>query len=297
MARSDSVGCRIRPQTGGAALSKVYVIATAHDAYRQRQFEPGDVVIDPWRMIPDQQDVTVRRLGENRPVLISVLVPSRGRPKQFERMLDTIRATVTYPRSVEVIAWLDHDDPSFADNGCGYPPSDDMLRFVSGERRLLSECWNACYAEARGEILMHAGDDITFNTPGWDVRVRQEFANIPDRIGLVFADDLSTNFPDLATHGFVHRRWVDAVGYFLPPLFSSDWNDVWISEVAKQIGRFVPMSDVIIEHHHYSFGKSEYDETHREREERGAADDVVGLFHRTARKRALDAKKLRKAMR
>ena len=276
----------------GDAVS-VFFIGTAHDQYRTHQFPPGSVVIDPWRMIPDQPGMTVRRLGENRPALISVLVPSRGRPEMFTRMYESLYATAVYPRSVEVVAYLDTDDLTKAD----YPNENGVpIWYRGGGRCLLSEAWNHCYAHARGEIVMHAGDDLTFNTPGWDQRVRQEFAKIPDRIGVVFADDLSTNFPDLATHGFVHRRWVETVGYFLPPRFSSDWNDVWISEVAKMVGRLVPMPDVVIEHRHYSFGKAEYDQTHREREERGAADDVVGLFKRTAKERAADAAKLRAVM-
>lgn len=278
-------------------MSKVYVIATAHDAYRRREFQPGDVVIDPWRMIPDQEGVTVRRLGENKPALISVLVPSRGRPKQFLEMLNSLTATATHLRRIEVIARLDTDDPTAVMN---YPMAHDFahlnLKYLYGPRELLSECWNQCYREASGEILMHAGDDITFNTPGWDQRVRDEFAKIPDRIALVYGDDLSTNFPDLATHGFVHRRWVETVGYFLPPLFSCDWNDVWISEVAKSIGRMVPMPDVIIEHQHHSFEKRERDQTDAEREQRGADDDVVGLYKRTEAERKRDAAKLRKVM-
>lgn len=272
----------------------VYFIGTAHAEYRERRFPEGSVVIDPWRMIPDQPGVTVRRLGENRPALISVLVPSRGRPKMFERMYDSLVATAVYPRSVEVICRHDGDD----DTKWQYPLPHNGVRltYVVNDRTLLSEAWNHAYGYARGEILMHAGDDITFNTPGWDIRVREEFAKLPDRIGLVFGDDLSTNFPDLATHGFLHRRWVETVGYFLPPLFSSDWNDVWISEVAKQLGRFVPMPDVVVEHHHYYFGKAERDSTYAEREERGQEDDVAGLFQRTARERAKDAQKLRAVM-
>lgn len=274
-------------------MSKIYFIATAHDEYRRREFEPGSAVIDPWRMVPDQQGVTVRRLGENRPALISVLVPSRGRPVDLIRMMVSAYKMAVHERSVEFVVRLDDDDPKKV----GYfTPPVKGVKYITGPRTLLSECWNECYAQASGEILMHAGDDITFNTPGWDVRVREEFAKIPDRIGLVFADDLSTNFPDLATHGFLHRRWVETVGYFLPPLFSSDWNDVWISEVAKKIGRLVPMGDVVIEHHHYTFGKAERDQTHADREERGLRDGVVDLFKRTQRDRENDAAKLRAVM-
>lgn len=274
-------------------MGKTYVITTAHGVYREREFKPGDVVIDPWRMIPDQEGVAVHRLGENKPAMISVLVPSRGRPEMFERMYRTLTETATYPRSIEVVAYLDEDDVTKSE----YPTEGSVkIVYVNGERILLSEAWNSAYGWAKGEILMHCGDDLTFNTPGWDQRVREEFAKLPDRIGLVFGDDLSTNFPDLATHGFIHRRWVEAVGYFLPPLFSSDWNDVWISEVAKSIDRMIPMPDVIIEHWHYTFGKAERDQTHAEREERGARDDVVNLFKKTAKDRKSDAAKLKAVM-
>ncbi len=112
----------------------------------------------------------------------------------------------------------------------------------------------------------------------------------------MYGDDLSTNFPELATHGFLHRRWVDTVGYFLPPLFSCDWNDVWISEVAQQIGRAVPLPGVVIEHQHHSFGKRDKDVTDSEREQRGADDQVVELFKRTKPQRLADAKKLQAVM-
>lgn len=283
-------------------MSKVYFVATKHQQYATAEYEPGSVIIDPWRYIPTTKAACVHRVGENKPPLISVLVPSRGRPDWLARTIRTAYDTATHQRRVEFVIWIDEDDTDDIDyafkarfSGPQDLP-DGLIRILRGPRTLLSECWNRCAEQARGEILMHAGDDITFNTPGWDQRVREEFAKLPDKIGLVFGDDLSTNFPDLATHGFLHRRWVETVGYFLPPLFSSDWNDVWISEVAKKVGRAVPMADVVIEHHHYTFGKAERDKTHAEREERGARDDVVGLYKRTQKEREADAAKLRAVM-
>lgn len=273
-------------------MPKVYFIATAHDVYRQQEFPPGSVVIDPWRMIPDQQGVMVKRLGENKPALISILVPSRGRPRQFARMLDSARATATYPRSVEVVCWRDDDD----ETEIQYPIDPEIpVRYLLGKRTLLSACWNHCAEAAKGEILMHCGDDVTFDTPGWDVMVRQAFADSEDKILFVYGDDLGPNGKVFGTHGFVHRRWVEAVGYFVPPLFSSDWNDVWLNEVAELIDRKV-MLDFVTEHHHYTFGKSERDLTHAEREARGQRDDVVALYKRTARDRKRDAALLRTAM-
>lgn len=288
---------------GATSVSRLYFVATAHDEYRQRQFEPGDVVIDPWRMIPGRTEVKVRRLGQNRPALISLLMPSRGRPDGYRRVAETCFATATYPRQVELLVYLDDDDPQIddyrewkrtkKDNWRGTPGT---IGLMEGPRILLSEAWNRLAEVANGEIFMHCGDDLTFNTPGWDVEVRRVFDELPDKIAFAFADDLSTNFPDLGTHGFLHRRWVDAVGYFLPPLFSCDWNDVWLTEVAKMVKRVRPLPEVVIEHHHYSFGKAERDQTHAEREERGARDDVVNLYKRTQRERESDAAKLKAVM-
>jgi len=255
-------------------------------------------VIDPWRMIPDQHGVTVRRVGENRPALISILVPSRGRPEALRQMVYSAQQTATHQRRVEFVVYLDDDDPMVADyfwDVKQVAPYRDGIRLLQFRRALLSECWNECYRWSSGEIVMHGGDDLVFRPPGWDQQVRDAFAASDDKILLVQGDDLSPNREALATHGFVHRRWVETVGYFLPPLFSCDWNDVWLTEVADAIGRRVIL-DFVTEHQHYSFGKREHDTTDAEREQRGADDDVVGLFNRTKPDRVRDAEKLRKAM-
>jgi hypothetical protein len=223
--------------------------------------------------------------------LISVLLPSRGRPDWFKRMRDSLRRTVDEPLGVEIVLWLDQDDPTAAH----YRRDGIPTTVIQGQRKLLSECWNTCADEAHGKILMHCGDDLTFDTPGWDTMVRAAFTETPDRILFAHGDDLGPHGQEFGTHGFVHRRWVQATGYFVPPLFSSDWNDVWLNEVANMIGRrrLLPF---VTEHHHYTFGKSERDQTHADREERGKTDKVVDLFKRTAKDRAVDADKLRAVM-
>lgn len=267
----------------------IHFVATKHDVYRQREFQPGDVVIDPFRYIPEQKGVTVKRLGRNQPELISILVPSRGRPDAFREMLMSAANTATFFKRVQIVAYLDENDPWLDEYvKYGYKP-------IVGEQVLLSEAWNRCYENAEGEILMHCGDDIRFRTPGWDQIVRNAFRQVPDRIALVHGDDLSPNTDALATHGFVHRRWVETVGYFLPPLFSCDWNDVWLTEVADMIGRRVKVP-IVTDHLHYSFGRRERDHTDVEREERGARDGVVDIYERTRDDRESDAAKLQAVM-
>ena len=279
-------------------MSKVYFVATRHPEYADAEFDTGSTVIDPFRYIPDQAGVTVRRIGENKPELISLLVPSRGRPTDHARMIESAIEHATYPRRIEVVTYLDDDDPQV---GFYWRPNRSeyhggaLGKILKGKRILLSEAWNECFRASAGEIVMHCGDDIVFRTPGWDTIVRQTFQRFPDRIVLVHGDDMSVNTDALATHGFLHRRWIETVGYFLPPLFSCDWNDVWLTEVADMIGRRVKVP-VITEHMHYSFEKRPRDATDIEREERGREDGVVELFLKTKKTRISDAAKLKEAM-
>jgi glycosyltransferase involved in cell wall biosynthesis len=222
---------------------------------------------------------------------ISILVPTRGRPESLVRLVGSAVQTAAGP--VEFVFYVDDDDQASAD------ALDVMahlnVRYIRGERVVLSEMWNRCAEKANADVMMHCGDDIIFRTPGWDVKVLAEFAKHPDGIVLVHGNDLFQG-GNLATHGFLHRRWVEAVGHFVPPYFSSDYNDTWLTAVADEIGRRVYLPDVVTEHLHPLAGKGEWDLTHRERLERHQKDDVGALYASLAYERANDVAKLRAVM-
>lgn len=213
--------------------------------------------------------------------MISILVPSRGRPDNVRRLYKSLLDTTV--GDWELLVRLDDDDPSAYDS----PPHQTN---IVGPRLLLSELWNDLVPYSLGDILMHGGDDITFNTPGWDLIVRQAFPE--NMIAFVHGDDLGGKGDKLGTHGFLSRKAVKACSYFMPPYFASDYNDLWWNEVYDELGRriFVP---IITEHHHPAFGKGEWDLTHQERIERHKAEDVDAIWRDTADKRADDVAKLR----
>jgi glycosyltransferase involved in cell wall biosynthesis len=217
--------------------------------------------------------------------VISVLVPTRGRPAGVERLLDS--ALETAESEVEFIFYVDEDDGSSLDVIDRYGATR-----VVGPRVVLSETWNRCWEHARFDVAMQCGDDIVFRTDGWDARVLAEFDRFPDRVVFVHGED-GIQGANIGTHGFLHRRWVDAVGYFVPPYFSSDYNDLWLSEVADVLGRRVFLPDVYTEHMHPVAGKAELDQTHRERLARHQRDDVATLYRDLAPHRAADVAKLR----
>lgn len=227
--------------------------------------------------------------------MIVLLLPSRGRAKNLERLFRSLEETTAGPWWI--VAMRDDDDV------WDLPRPMTAMTIVAGPRRLLSQYWNDAYDVARRTlphededgptIYMHAGDDIEFRTLGWDRIVRDAFPD--DGIAFVHGDDLSPNGRTLGTHGFLRAGWVDALGYFVPPYFSSDCNDAWLNEVADYLGRrvYVP---VVTEHWHPAFGKAEWDQTHQDRLARHEADNVTELWHALAPERLRDAAKLQAAI-
>jgi hypothetical protein len=224
--------------------------------------------------------------------MISVCCPSRGRPESMFRLVESVRATAVGP--VEVIFYLDDDDPDSAVMAAqlGLAGLYGQVMHIVGERITMSNTWNVLARHAAYEILMAAGDDVVFRTLGWDMRVREAFAAVDDRIALVHGDDL-VHGPRLATHPFLHRRWVDAVGYLVPNGFSCDHTDTWVQEVADALGRRHYLPDVVTEHLHPIVGKARLDTTHRERLARNRRDHNAAVYDARAGERDRDVAILR----
>jgi glycosyltransferase involved in cell wall biosynthesis len=226
--------------------------------------------------------------------VISLLLPSRGRPDNVRRLVESVRETASQPNNVEIVVAIDDDDP-------------ELMRYLhpglysvqsqvfSTERTTLSEYWNLAYKKASGDILGHMGDDIVMKTPGWDTIVTEAFDQYPDKIVLVYGDDGDPTHANFGTHSFVSRRWVETLGYMCPPYFSSDYNDTWLNELADGVGRKhrVP---ILTEHMHFALGKGTLDLTHAQRLVRHWEDDVTGLYESKADERARDIEKLKAAM-
>lgn len=195
--------------------------------------------------------------------MISLLLPTRQRPAQLTRLVDSAIATTA--GEVELVTYVDDDDTSYDDLNFDIEWVKVRGPRESGGIVNLSAMWNACYAASSGEIVMHCGDDIIFRTPNWDRVVHDTFNSHPDNLLFAFGrDGYQINF---GTHGFIHRDWVDTVGFLFPPRFTSDFNDTFLNDVSKLIGRHVEI-DIYTEHMHYIVGKAEVDQNTRERLER-----------------------------
>ena len=225
-------------------------------------------------------------------IKISLLCPTRSRPREMMRMWHSAVATAKNPESIEVIFYLDNDDSvGMAGLRLAATKRAAQVSAVVGERIILSKCWNAAAEIAKGEILMHCGDDIIFRSRGWDAVAAEKIMSFPDRIAFVYGRDGIMD-EELGTHGFISREWAKATGYVVPPIFSSDYNDTWLNEVAEKIGRKFYLPDIYTEHMHFVAKKSVRDNTYRDRLKRHERDNVVKLWEDTAHLREQDAQKL-----
>jgi len=223
---------------------------------------------------------------------ISLLCPTRKRPSFMKELWESAYNTAEDKENLEIIFYIDNDDTESIEMYKSLGKNCHAVIDKRGDGNL-SVMWNDCYDQVTSaEILFLAGDDIRFRTNNWDAKVRNVFELFEDKIVLVYGDDGVRN-DDLATHPFVHKNWIETIGYFLPPYFSSDMNDYWLTEVAKGIDRLIKI-DIYTEHLHPSVGKHYLDETHKERLKRGTRDNVRKIYVDKKDERIEDIKKLQK---
>jgi hypothetical protein len=271
-------------------LAKTYA---GIETYVDTSVQPGHIGKYPFSIrdfVPHRDECILRAKINGQypmeipPMKISVLCPTRGRPQEVKNMLASLRETSSVVP--EVVFYVDKDDSTFPYDLVGYKPNNVIV----GERILMTEMWNRCAEVATGEILMLSGDDMLFKTKGWDDQVRRAFAAFPDRLIMVHGDD-GLHGNRFGTHCFLHRAWVDAVGYFSPPYFSSDYGDTWINDVFNALDRriFLP---IVTEHLHPITGKRKPDKTDMDRLERHKRDNVTQLYKELEAERIADIKKV-----
>ena len=181
--------------------------------------------------------------------MISILCPTRGRPDNVVRKVQSILSTASEPNLVEILFYVDLDDYTFPNEILEF----SNVKKVVGPRMWLSILQNILYAQASGEIIMYSGDDVVFESNNWDKMVRNEFSASEDKILLVYGSDGGYYGEKIALHGFLHREWINAVGCWVQPGRAVPY-DYWHTENARQIGRLRYLNNVKFKHIHFRQG-------------------------------------------
>ena len=138
---------------------------------------------------------------------------------------------------------------------------------------------------------MLSNDDQVYKDKGWDVIIDRERNKFPDEIYCMWFND-GINGPNLCAFPIISRRWYETLGYFTPEIFEYFYVDTWIMDIARRAGRLHYIPHILVEHMHFTQGKSEYDATYRRNRPEGMASTDESLFENTAEQRQAEALKL-----
>jgi len=200
---------------------------------------------------------------------ISLCVPTRNRSHRLAGMIRSAQETARAPAAIEWLFYLDEDDDQSQEaigDVLGAPQIGPgaQVRIVRGPRLKDQSYWNRLADVATADLIFLAADDLTFSTPDWDDAVRAAFAaGARNGIGMVWGDDGDLG-ERLATHPFVSRRWINVVGFFVPPYFERCFVDLWVFELAVLTGLGTYLPQVLIEHCHIELGKAQPDSLYEE---------------------------------
>lgn len=173
---------------------------------------------------------------------VSVLIPTRKRPKRLDECVGSIKKNAKGP--VEVLTYVDDDDDSYKE------------WTVKGPRFERAKMFRSLMGHAQYPFLMICGDDTRFETHGWDEIMSAKIP--PDGIGLVFGFD---GWKNVAGHFLLTKRFIELTGGF-PDEFEHFGIDTYISDVMRGVERFFQV-DVMIRHLHHRNGLAEQDDTYR----------------------------------
>jgi hypothetical protein len=211
---------------------------------------------------------------------ISILLPTRGRPEQAGRLLQSVVEMSADPNCTEVILYVDEDDPASHGIQC----EGLSINTIIGPRLSMGGLNTACYHRSTGDILVPLNDDMVIRTSGWDRRIIEIHERFPGRIYLAYPNDLHSG-EMLCSTPILSRDTCEVLTHPFPEVYQGGFIDYHLMDIFKRLqvlgkDRIVYLGDVVIEHLHYQYGKSEFDATYEQRGPLNVGDEVfISLRH------------------
>jgi len=156
--------------------------------------------------------------------LISVLLPSRGRPKALAESIDGLLDLADRPGAVQVLIAADPDDADTRTVDLPWQASVWTAPERYGYPRL-HEYVNRLAEQADGDWLMLWNDDARILTEGWDTVVHEQ------QPGVLWPH--SNDIPTCNTFPIWPKAWTDALGH----VSLSPHCDSWIQYLGQALNR------------------------------------------------------------
>jgi len=168
--------------------------------------------------------------------LVSVLLPSRGRPHGLLHAVSSLIARCDNPGSIEILLRLDDDDTASQNAAeCLKNTLGDIvtIRAIVGPRgdgyRALHEFVEELCAIAHGDFLLLFNDDMVVDTEKWDAKI----ARYRDRFCVLrLVSPMPLHISHLNPFPAVHRKVHEVIGHFS----KSGFCDTWMQEISRRAG-------------------------------------------------------------
>ena len=188
---------------------------------------------------------------------------TRERPENCKRFID---AWIKTKASTPVYVRIDDDDSTLEElKNLNWPKE---FKVVVGKREGLRAAMQELYVENPNEPWYGLlADDLVPRTPNWDIRLAERAGNK----NISYPNDLGGK-PKLPTHPVVGGDLTRALGWFGFPVVQHLYVDTVYQYIGNQLGNLYRMEDVIVEHVHPFWNKTNGDKIYTENKRRAVSD-------------------------
>ncbi len=184
-----------------------------------------------------------------KPILI--ILPSKGRPEKIEGFYETWRRTTN--GLSEVVTFLDEDDPALRK----YKKHKDITFDIGSGKSFSDACNRAFKKNPNYKYYFIVSDDHRLKSDNWEKR----FTNIIEENGgkgVSFGDDLMYG-NKIASAALVSGNIFRSLGFVTLPGLIHMYTDAFWTEIGRKLNKLFYFPDIIIEHLHFTVGKSPVD--------------------------------------
>ncbi len=230
---------------------------------------------------------------------LSILMPIK-RLKETEACFQSMLSTMSGAHDIEVLCYVDDEDQDLRDCVDKYSKADNGVHFSYYNDKGKDQQWrnrwhNFLFKHCKGDYIYVSSEDVIYRTNNWDDIILSAFDDYPDKMVLIHPDDGGKNVPgpkELASMLFLTREWCELLGYVVPDMFLSMYNDTWVTFLADYNSRRILLEDVLIEHMHPWHDKAKLDRVHNKATEHNERSSKVWAC--TEGQRIADAQKIKK---
>ncbi len=189
--------------------------------------------------------------------MIAVVIPTYHRPQALEGVVKNVHEATSIKHTIYFVS--EPDDQATIDEVKRLKQKLIINKFPGTH----TGAANTAYLETTEPFFMIANDDFTFHK-GWDISAIKAI----EGFGVCGVNDgTNQNFTaiTLVRRSYIEKQSgaVDQENILYHPGYHHNYVDTEFSQTAKSRGQFTSCPESLVEHRHYSFGKSPMDETYK----------------------------------